>query len=168
MRQHRALSNSGRPPCILQGGKVITICLHWQIEHLDSTLCVRLQHAAHSVQHLIFMQLLLGQRRLWMMGTKLCKWKKPLQYWRQVVGNTCDNDMLQRGIRTHGTHNWIEYIEHHYNTRPRIRQLMLHLTLSIAGIGWCDHCAGTQCTVKGDGKLRNIRKRNSDAITLFD
>src|SRR2546428_2035279 len=157
MREHGAFRNSCCSVRILKNGKVITCCSHWQIEHFYSTLSMRIQHGTHHMQHLIFAQFLLGERRLRMMGVKLSKGIEPVQHWRKVIGRAGNNDMFQRSICANSSHNGIEHIEHHDKSRTRISQLVLHLTLSIERIGGYNDRASSQGTIKSDRILRHIR-----------
>ena len=86
---------------------------------------------------------------------------------RQKVCWTCDNDMFERRLCTYGTHNSVKCVKHNNYSRARIRELILHFTLSIEGIGLDNDSSCPERAVEGDGVLGNIGQRNRHPVPFF-
>src|SRR5579872_5417610 len=86
-------------------------------------------------------------------GKPLAQRIEHMERGRQKVRWACDNDMFECRLCAYGTHSRVERVKQNNDSRSRIRELILHFTLSIEGVSLDNDSSCPERTVEGDGVL---------------
>src|SRR6185437_17130895 len=86
----------------------------------------------------------------------------------EVVGDTRQDNVLDRGALANGGEGGVELIEHDNRSCARILELMLQFRRGIERIGRHNHRTCLERAVECDGELWSIWQTDRDAVATLD